>query len=94
MALSETLFTAILAMDAYNRGYDPGMGQAGVGLGGLSSRIGNAVVGKSSNIDPRSAEVAASFYAQSYTWNGKTIISYRGTDNVNALSLGASDLWH
>ena len=23
-----------------------------------------------------------SFFAQAYTWNGKTVISYRGTDNI------------
>ena len=33
MAISEDLFRAVLAMDAYNRGYDEGIG----GLGGLGT---------------------------------------------------------
>jgi hypothetical protein len=40
---------------------------------------------------------AASFFAQSYTWAGKTVISYRGTDNLlgNLSSLFTNgDIWN
>ena len=85
MPISEDLFLAILAMDAYNRGYNSGVGDPNIGLGGTS--IGNATIG------PAAANQGASFFAQSYTLNGKTIIAYRGTDdvvNIPALSSAAA----
>jgi hypothetical protein len=71
MSISETLFRAILAMDSYNRGYDEGIKLTG-------SQIGNATLSTKSNVTPGSADVNASFFAQAYTWNGSTIISFRG----------------
>ncbi len=85
MAISQDLFLAILAMDAYNRGYNEGL----VGLGGIGSQIGNATFAVQSDINPNSPDVAASFYAAAYNWNGQTVISYRGTDD---LSLSADPL--
>jgi hypothetical protein len=83
MTISNDLLLAILSMDAYNRGYNSGLGDGNVGLG-LTGRIGNAVIGpNSSNLDPPGSvgrDSASSFYAQSYTLNGRTIIAYRGTD--------------
>jgi hypothetical protein len=78
------LFRAILAMDAYNRGYNAGIKSTGApATEGLTGpKIGVATVGTPSNIDPLSNEVAASFFAQSYTFAGKTVISYRGTDGL------------
>jgi hypothetical protein len=38
VAISSTLFTAILAMDTYNRGYSPGLSLTG-GKYGASNRI-------------------------------------------------------
>jgi hypothetical protein len=70
MAISDNLFLAILSMDSYNRGYN-----AAIKLSG--SEIGAATIGIADN---SSAAQAASFFAQAYTWNGKTVISYRGTD--------------
>ncbi len=81
MAISNDLFLAILAMDSYNRGYNAGLGDPETGLPG--TQIGNAVLGIS---DQSTAAKAASFFAQSYTWNGQTIISYRGTDNFDPLN--------
>jgi ribosome modulation factor len=72
------LFRAILAMDAYNRGYNAGIGAPETGLAG--TQIGLASIGTASSSALNSAERNASFYAQSYTLNGKTVISYRGTD--------------
>ena len=92
MTISNELFFSILSMDAYNRGYSPGI----EGLGGENSQIGTAIIGKSSSqLLDSGADVSAGFYALSYTWNGQTVISYRGTDNIGALGggNGASDFW-
>jgi hypothetical protein len=86
MALSNDLFMAILAMDAYNRGYGSGIGDLNNGLGSVGSKIGNATVSKNSTILDTLGNIgvdkSASFFAQSYTYNGKTIIAYRGTDSL------------
>ena len=42
-------------------------------MGGLAQEAGTAA---------RSVTQAASFFAQAYTLNGETIISYRGTDDL------------
>lgn len=72
MAISADLFRAILAMDSYNRGYDPGIVLTG-------NQIGNADL--VTTVELPAGSEAASFFAQAYTWNGGTIISYRGTDS-------------
>ncbi|MFT5704038.1 MAG: hypothetical protein ACI9TO_001420, partial [Rickettsiales bacterium] len=76
---NKTLMKAILAMDSYNRGYNPK-------VDGLSSvkdaKIGNAVIDIQSDVDDGKPGVNASFYAISYNYSGKTIISYRGTDAI------------
>jgi hypothetical protein len=89
MSVSNELFLSLLAMDSYNRGYTPGMTDLSSDPG---TRIGNAVI--LANDLPSGSE-AAGFYALSYTWNGQTVISYRGTDNVGFLGGGdgASDFW-
>jgi hypothetical protein len=70
------LFRAILAMDAYNRGYNAGIGDPNTGLTG--NAIGLATIRR--DIDLPVGSQVASFFAQAYTLGGKTIISYRGTD--------------
>jgi putative lipase involved disintegration of autophagic bodies len=77
MTLSNDLFMAILAMDSYNRGYGAGIGDPNTGLSG--TQIGNATL--RNDVLP-SGYKSASFFAQSYTYAGKTIISYRGTDTL------------
>jgi hypothetical protein len=83
MAISDDLFRAILAMDAYNRGYNLGI----AGLGGLNTGIGLATVKQDSRIldteGNAGVDQAASFFAQAYTWNGKTVIAYRGTETAS-----------
>jgi hypothetical protein len=86
MSISNDLFMAILAMDSYNRGYDPGISISG-------TSIGNATLRLQSDVQANSAERAAGFFAQSYTWNGQTVISYRGTDDITGIGPGASDRW-
>ncbi len=73
MAISSELMYAILAMDAYNRGYNAGITDDGPndsdGLGGQGSQIGNATV----LVDDVSPEVqAAGFYAVAYEWDGES----------------------
>src|SRR5882724_5832012 len=89
MATQRDLFLAILALDAYNRGYSPGMQLPS------SSQIGDATIVADTNDD---TSRAASFYAVAYNWEGQTIISYRGTrfpggpdfgDVVNGWTLSA-----
>jgi hypothetical protein len=79
MTISEDLFLAILSMDAYNRGYNSGMGDPNAGLAG--NLLGNATIGRATNANSEPDAVSASFFAQAYTWHGQTVISYRGTDN-------------
>ncbi len=91
MTLSKDLFLSILSMDSYNRGYIPGIS----GLGGIDAQIGSATIKKESDIAAGIPGVDASFYAVSYTLtasvgvsgdtiaSGTTIISYRGTDELD-----------
>ena len=74
MSISTDVFMSILAMDSYNRRYGEGIQISG-------TAVGTASIGAASSTLPNSPELGASFFAQSYTWNGKTVISYRGTDD-------------
>ena len=94
MAISKDLLLAILSLDAYNRGYEPGIS----GLGGADSSLGDSlgnVVVKNEN---RSNDARnAGFYAVAYDTEYGTVISYRGTDNPDLLLSGeggsGSDIW-
>ena len=79
MAINDAVFRSILAMDSYNRGYD-----AGIRLEG--SQVGNATI-RTDALPADSQSV--SFFAQAYTWNGETVISYRGTDEGSFFDPGA-----
>ncbi|MEY9524038.1 PII-like signaling protein [Bradyrhizobium japonicum] len=81
MATEDDLFLAILAMDAYNRGYNPGMEFSG-NSDSTSTQIGDATV---LTADP---DEESSFYAIAYSWAGKTVISYRGTTFEAGPNLG------
>jgi hypothetical protein len=96
MAISSELFLSLLALDAYNRGYDAGLGSTETGLG-LSGQIGSATIGQARNDAPARND---SFFAISYTFGNtapaglanSTIISYRGTDNLPP-ALGGTGDW-
>ena len=84
MAIDDDVFRAILALDSYNRGYDAEVDISA--LGGSTTQLGTATLGDQKG----DAEAqAASFFAQSYTYNGETIISYRGTDALLDVVTGA-----
>lgn len=85
--ISDNLFFAILAMDAYNRGYDAKLSGLSDAIG---TKIGNAtVIGSAGD----AAAKADGFYAIAYELNGQKIISYRGTDDPSLFSQ-SSDLWN
>ncbi|WP_236759713.1 calcium-binding protein [Agrobacterium tumefaciens] len=88
---SDELFLAILSMDAYNRGYNRGVVDGG--LGGVGSSIGTATVTLQSDTLTGTPGVDAGFYAIAYKWGTETVISYRGTDNKNILD-SENDLWN
>jgi len=93
--ISKDLFVSILAMDAYNRGYDAGISD-GVsldengtdidGLGEAGQQIGAATI---MNVPLPGGSEAADFYAIAYEISAdgpeglanQTVISYRGTDS-------------
>ncbi|MGO9005582.1 MAG: hypothetical protein ACLQIQ_20410 [Beijerinckiaceae bacterium] len=83
MATQADLFLAILALDACNRGYNPGMIFNG-SSDAVGTQIGDATILQDTNAD--AAAQAATFYAIAYNWEGETVISYRGT--TNPVSLG------
>ena len=80
--MNTELMKAILAMDSYNRGYNAGLSDAGPddqdGLGEFGKKIGNATV---LNFSLPSNAQSIGFYALAYSYNGETVISYRGTDD-------------
>ncbi len=85
--MSDKLTYAILAMDAYNRGYGaklPGLSDAPgtkIGLATILSSDGNASAQK------------IGFYALAYELEGKTVVSFRGTDELNIFNR-ANDIFN
>lgn len=76
MSIDDAVFKAIIAMDSYNRGYNPGIVLTG-------TQLGDATLTLNSTSIPNSQDDG--FFAQAYDWNGETIISYRGTDDIDNL---------
>ena len=90
MAISRDLFLSILSMDAYNRGYNPGIS----GLGGVGSALGHATLVTDPETIPETSSTgqAASLYGLAYKLtqtvgtsgnliaDQTTIISHSGTD--------------
>ena len=79
--MEKSLFHAILALDAYNRGYD-------ADINGLASTkntlIGDARIISTSTVFGEDVDSSESFYAIAYEYNGQKVISYRGTDNLSS----------
>lgn len=93
MALDKDLLTALLSLDVYNRGYNPGI----EGLGSVGSSLGQAYFLNQSNTETTSDEFNADFYAAAYTVTyesgaTETIIAYRGTDTPYLFD-PSSDVW-
>lgn len=89
------LLRAILAMDAYNRGYNAGIKD----LGGVGSQIGEATLSTDSTLGfGEGVDSAIGFYAAAYTVaGGSTVVSYRGTDRLLDLlpwSEFGGDIWN
>lgn len=81
--MNRDLFLAILALDSYNRGYGKRLAfvgsQTGRDTGEVGRQLGTATILKQ---DISDEAFDADFYAIAYNWNGETVISYRGTDNL------------
>ncbi|MBB4287223.1 hypothetical protein [Roseospira goensis] len=78
--MTDRLMHAVLALDAYNRGYDPGLRIEP----GATYDIGKMSITKESDTLAGSQGVNIGFYAAAYQGNGETIISFRGTDDIDA----------
>jgi hypothetical protein len=78
MTMNSEVFRAILAMDSYNRGYG-----ANVNIQ-ASLQIGLANIIQLESLGITESDIAGwqsvGFYASAYSWNGETVISYRGTN--------------
>lgn len=73
--MTDALTNAILAMDAYNRGYDPKLSLTDATVN--QGKIGFAnIVGQDDSQDAQDV----SFYAIAYEIDDQLVISYRGTD--------------
>jgi Ca2+-binding RTX toxin-like protein len=101
--MNRILLDAILSMDAYNRGYEPGI-KFGDLPGDESVTIGETLGGATIISDSRilldnslvREDQPNSFYAVAYKYGGETIISYRGTDSATdglayTIGLGSTD---
>lgn len=73
MSTSAELMYAILAMDAYNRGYNPGMVLTGSQIGSATISTDSTENFRDPNADPEAPtpDQAAGFYAVAYEWKGE-----------------------
>jgi len=87
--MNDNLFLSILAMDAYNRG--PG-NRRDPSLGSIvsSSKVGKATLIYESDSDDQDDY---GYSSVAYSWNGKKIIAYRGTDDTDIFQ-DTSDIWN
>ncbi|PZO81754.1 MAG: hypothetical protein DI626_10535, partial [Micavibrio aeruginosavorus] len=91
--MSSVLTNAILSMDSYNRGYGAAVLLSGNQIGnyqisGNSSSLGQAIF----NGQLVDRDEIIGFHATSYSYNGATIISFRGTDQMSLIPNPYTDL--
>jgi len=82
--MNHAVFYSLFALDAYNRGANPGI----YGLS-ESGQIGTYTIRPASSAE-RAGWDAVNFYAVAYTGGGETVISYRGTDDLGL----TTDIWN
>lgn len=89
MTISKELFLALLSMDAYNRGYEPGVGGLPKPEDGFQIGLATYLTDSTDKLGLTDTQ-AAGFYAIAYSLpDGSKVISYRGTDqNAPALFAG------
>ena len=97
--VTNTLMQAILAMDSYNQGYNAGLdhGQEQIGLATVNTDSTDEFSDPNAPPGTVSPDQTAGFYAVAYNYNGQTVISYRGTDNLSLFpdteSGAGGDIW-
>src|SRR3954453_288728 len=98
MTISKDLFLSILSMDAYNRGYAPGINLGPESATPGVTKIGNAVVYDTKG---DAEAVSAGFYGIAYDTSavrgfaaGEKTIAYRGTDVLWGSNGIGSDVWN
>jgi hypothetical protein len=93
--MNDSVLNAVLSMDAYNKGYQPGI----LGLGDLGSKIGNYTLIADSRIledsNKQRQDEPVGFYGAAYRHtDGHTIISYRGTDDDPRFDVSVSSAYN
>ncbi len=80
MTFSNELFFAILSMDSYDR--TDGVSERGIDVGTVS--VGNATPTiNSDQVLASDSAPADGFFAQAYDWDGQTVISFEGTNDLS-----------
>ena len=87
--MTRDLLLALLSLDSYNRGYDRNVETPGDSLGNVTIERDSSIL---VDAEGQRLDAPAGFYAIAYNWNGETIISYRGTDELQLLPLDEFDL--
>jgi hypothetical protein len=81
--MNREVFLSLLALDSYNRGYGQSVllnaGDSTSNQDEAGRNIGNATI---IDVPLPSGSINVGFHAIAYDWNGETVISYRGTDNL------------
>ena len=89
MTISSNLTKAILSFDSYNRSYDAGITLNGdavgnasitkISINGIVSNLDSALITDQGTNQRLDDDIG--FYGIAYSYNGETIIAYRGTDD-------------
>lgn len=88
------LMYAILAMDSYNRGYNVSINVEGTSVGSATISNDSLILNSDTN-DSNRVDQGAGFYAIAYSYEGETVISYRGTDELfDTNSDIGGDVWN